>query len=137
MTKIWGLVRHGTRLPGDSIIDKMRNYLPTLQKQIVDNFLSDKSQLCDISKMKAWTPQVSLKDEEKSLTKEGQRELFALAQRLKNRFPTLLGQEFRNETFFVSFYYYSRIDLYLAQKLNAIITHIQQKKKDKASRKVL
>lgn len=103
LTKIWGLVRHGTRLPGDSIIDKMRNYLPTLQKQIVDNFLSDKSQLCDISKMKAWTPQVSLKDEEKSLTKEGQRELFALAQRLKNRFPTLLGQEFRNETFFFKY----------------------------------
>ncbi|KAI5694682.1 hypothetical protein M8J75_003175 [Diaphorina citri] len=103
LTKLWGLVRHGTRLPGDKIIDKMQNHLVTLQKDIVDQYALGKSNLCDVLSFKSWTPRVRVDNLEKSLTKEGQRELLALGQRLKNRFPTLLNQKFKNETFFFKY----------------------------------
>lgn len=103
LTKIWGLVRHGTRLPGDKVIDKMRHHLSTLQKKIIDNFSQEKTQLCDISLLKCWEPRVSGNEEEKSLTEEGERELHGLGQRMRNRFPALLNQKFKNETFFFKY----------------------------------
>uniref|UniRef100_A0A8D8ZWM5 Multiple inositol polyphosphate phosphatase 1 n=1 Tax=Cacopsylla melanoneura TaxID=428564 RepID=A0A8D8ZWM5_9HEMI len=103
LTKIWGLVRHGTRLPGDKIIAKIKHDLSTLQEKIIDNYSQDKSNLCDISMFKSWTPHFELDGDDKSLTIEGQRELLALGQRLRNRFPTLLNQKFDNDTFFFKY----------------------------------
>jgi hypothetical protein len=98
----------------------MQNHLVTLQKDIVDQYALGKSNLCDVLSFKSWTPRVRVDNLEKSLTKEGQRELLALGQRLKNRFPTLLNQKFKNETFFVSL-----IDFYFNIIIIFFITMIQ------------
>lgn len=44
-------------------------------------------------------------DDQKRLTKEGEDELFAIAERMQLRFPNLLNQPYKNTNFLVKFPY--------------------------------
>lgn len=99
LSKIWGIIRHGTRLPGDDTISKMQLKLTSMQQNIIDNFNSDKSSLCNISKFTAWQLKLHNDLVEKSLTEEGGEELFKLGVRMRDRFPSLLKQKYDNDTF--------------------------------------
>uniref|UniRef100_A0A1A9WAX3 Multiple inositol polyphosphate phosphatase 1 n=1 Tax=Glossina brevipalpis TaxID=37001 RepID=A0A1A9WAX3_9MUSC len=87
-TRIWCIIRHGTRYPSKGVIERAKNTLRSLKKHILSN---SKVNLCSkhIEILKDWHFNVGT-EEEKFLVAEGEDELIELAERLQNRFPRLL-----------------------------------------------
>lgn len=56
--------------------------------------------LCNKDEIKSWTPHEEI-DDLKRLTKEGEDELLAIAERMQLRFPHLLNQPYENTNFLV------------------------------------
>uniref|UniRef100_U5EQ88 Multiple inositol polyphosphate phosphatase 1 n=1 Tax=Corethrella appendiculata TaxID=1370023 RepID=U5EQ88_9DIPT len=96
-TKIWGLMRHGTRNPSRKVIRRMYSDLVHIRNSFIEN---DDLQLCeeDIEAFKQWRPILS-EDEQKILVDEGVDELFELGQRYKKRLPYLLSQSYNENLF--------------------------------------
>jgi hypothetical protein len=64
--------------------------------------------LCNEDEIKSWTSHKEI-DDQKRLTKEGEDELFAIAERMQLRFPNLLNQPYENTNFLVKYLYYPTI----------------------------
>lgn len=96
-TRIWMLIRHGTRNPGAKFITNMKTEYTKIRDKIV---ASRNSQLCDheLDELRNWHPTL-LEEEEKFLLMEGEDELLELAERMQLRFPTLLNEEYDNSTY--------------------------------------
>lgn len=90
--KIWSVIRHGTRNPKRKVINAINAHLTNIRNYIVEQ---RNPQLCphDLERLRNWTSQINV-DEEKHLTYEGSDELLQLAERIQNRFPTLLPEKF-------------------------------------------
>lgn len=67
--------------------------------------------ICNKDEIKSWTPHEEI-DDQKRLTKEGEDELFAIAERMQLRFPHLLNQPYENTNFLVKYCYYMAIIFY-------------------------
>lgn len=96
----WLLARHGTRNPGDDDIILMQTRLREIQGEVITNHQSGQGFLCDadLIGIERWNFTLTV-EEESELTESGKLEHYQLGSRYKKRLPTILGQQFDNETF--------------------------------------
>lgn len=83
--KVWGLLRHGTRLPSKKLMSKYSGLV-----DIRDEMLRNSKSLSE-SQRKAferWKPMDMKLEHQKFLTKEGEQEHLLLGSRFRERFPT-------------------------------------------------
>lgn len=104
-TRIWSVIRHGTRRPNRRILHAMSNRLVQWRQSIVDrhrNADASEQRLCDrdVHRFEQWQPRVAESDE-MQLADEGHTELVQLAERMQLRFGDLLPDVYRNESFLV------------------------------------
>ncbi|KAF6204355.1 hypothetical protein GE061_002696 [Apolygus lucorum] len=111
---IAGVVRHGTRTPGVKDADRMRK---NLEKIKASSFVpetelespslyqdSTRGTICQSEKDHIMSWKLTLESEEgKTLTREGEDEMFKLAQRYQKRYPDLLPKTYANSTFLFKF----------------------------------
>uniref|UniRef100_A0A182F715 Multiple inositol polyphosphate phosphatase 1 n=2 Tax=Anopheles albimanus TaxID=7167 RepID=A0A182F715_ANOAL len=99
LSKIWGLFRHGTRNPSESIINHMHGTLVGLQRDIVEH-----GRMCrdNIAQFEAWKPQVTVADA-KLLVREGGTELFRLGERFRKRFAGQLPDRYDADRFYFKY----------------------------------
>ncbi|KAK2718384.1 multiple inositol polyphosphate phosphatase 1-like [Artemia franciscana] len=96
---IWFLARHGTRNPGVKYLRRMRDHLPLLRDQILENHGNGQGELCkyDIELLHRW--RLTASDQEaKFLVDEGYTELESIGRRFKSRFPALF-ESYNNESY--------------------------------------
>lgn len=98
--RIWSVIRHGTRYPKRKVIDAINIHLTNIRNDIFDK---RNPKLCphDIERLRSWASQLNA-DEEKYLAYEGNDELLDLAERIQNRFPSILSEEYNEEFYKVS-----------------------------------
>lgn len=101
--KIWMMIRHGTRNPGDQLITSMNTQIMQLRDEIVINHEEGKNDFCDgiIQKFEAWSPMVTF-NKKKILVKEGEEEMTELAKRFKLRFPELFPNDYSEDFYQVN-----------------------------------
>lgn len=99
-TKIWMLVRHGTRNPSAAVIRKMQKRLPQIRDMIINE---GSSSVDHMSSLRKWAVHITDKDE-KQLTHEGEEEMLLLARRMQRRFPDILNSAYSNSSYKVSFF---------------------------------
>ncbi|XP_054287811.1 multiple inositol polyphosphate phosphatase 1 isoform X2 [Macrosteles quadrilineatus] len=99
-TRIWAIIRHGTRNPGRTLVDKMRINLPALKTIVIGHHESEKGNLCSevVEKLRTWVPSAD-PSELKFLTHEGEEEMILLGERFQNRFLDLLPETYSNKTY--------------------------------------
>ncbi|KAJ6636219.1 Multiple inositol polyphosphate phosphatase 1 [Pseudolycoriella hygida] len=95
--RIWSVIRHGTRNPKRKIIDAINIKLTNIRNEIIER---RNPKLCpqDIERLRSWESQINV-DEEKHLTYEGNDELLQLAERVQNRFPSILPEQFDESSY--------------------------------------
>lgn len=98
-SKIWMIVRHGTRFPSSKDITAAQN-LKGLKDEIVLQHDGGQGELTkkQLKQLKDWTINITL-DKEMLLTLEGQDEMILLAERMQKRFPNAIKQKYNNKTF--------------------------------------
>lgn len=91
-TRIWSIIRHGTRNPGRKDIKKAKKVLSKHQAAILNN---PNTKLCpkELDKLKSWYLKAE-PENEKFLVAEGEDELIELAERMQKRFPSILVSEY-------------------------------------------
>lgn len=99
-SKIWMVIRHGTRYPNAKDITKINTRLKELKLEILLRHRLGKGELSDeqIKKIENWTWDLDL-EKEKFLTLEGQDEMIILAERTRKRFPGAVKEKYNNQTF--------------------------------------
>ncbi|XP_014252447.1 multiple inositol polyphosphate phosphatase 1-like isoform X2 [Cimex lectularius] len=112
--KILGVIRHGTRTPGKKATDEITERLNNIKNHLRNDFTQDNSSskesnksskiLCeeDLKNIQRWNF-VLESEGEKFLTHEGEDEMIELAERISNRFPSLLDRHYDNDTFYFRF----------------------------------
>ncbi|CAH1401394.1 unnamed protein product [Nezara viridula] len=102
--KIFGIIRHGTRTPGNKVINKVKQIISTVKLSIdtKDTISFLKGLLWKSQAKKEWSSLLS-SDSEKFLTTEGENEMMLLAQRFQNRFPSLLPTMFSNNSYYFKY----------------------------------
>lgn len=95
-TKIWMLVRHGTRNPSVKLIKKMRERLPQIRDLILNNTNDFNGYFENL--LKKWEIYITDKDQ-KLLTHEGEEEMLYLAKRMQRRFPHVLETKYSNSSY--------------------------------------
>lgn len=98
--RIWLIVRHGTRTPGQKTIKKMKTVLKFFRDDILTNHESNRGDLCvdSLMKLKEWASQID-ESEHKILAHEGENEMLELAERYQNRFPDILPEKYSNNSY--------------------------------------
>ncbi|XP_069691313.1 multiple inositol polyphosphate phosphatase 1-like [Periplaneta americana] len=102
--QLWLLSRHGTRYPDEGTISRMWT-LPELLDQIASNhYILKMGNLCvqDLENLRKWTPQ-AVSTVAMSLTSQGYKDMYKMAQRFKIRFPSLLNKSYHPDLFEVQF----------------------------------
>ncbi|XP_078044814.1 multiple inositol polyphosphate phosphatase 1 [Augochlora pura] len=98
--KIWLVVRHGTRYPGQKYVLPMIEMLPKLQQNILDNYQKGETTLNDedIDLLKDWKITFTENDIMR-LADEGGNEMIDLAERYQSRFSSLMPEIYSNKTY--------------------------------------
>lgn len=102
--QFWLISRHGTRYPPSYGITSLQT-LPSLRDNIIQNHkIQNKGGLCkeDLENLMEWTLQV-VTTLTSDLTLQGFKDLHNMAQRYKERFPTLLNQSYSKDLFELRF----------------------------------
>ncbi|KAL0894031.1 hypothetical protein ABMA27_014097 [Loxostege sticticalis] len=99
-SKIWMIVRHGTRLPSVKDIIGMNSTLRELKYEILLKHKMGKGDLNpeQLKMLEDWSREID-GEQEKYLTKEGQDEMILLAERMQKRFPNAVKNKYNNQTF--------------------------------------
>ncbi|XP_052757563.1 multiple inositol polyphosphate phosphatase 1 isoform X1 [Galleria mellonella] len=99
-TKIWMIVRHGTRLPSAKDIQGMNTTLKDIKLETLLQHKHGKGQLTQgqLKDLEEWTSTLDI-EREKYLTLEGRDEMILLAERTQNRFPNAIKNKYNNKTF--------------------------------------
>jgi multiple inositol-polyphosphate phosphatase/2,3-bisphosphoglycerate 3-phosphatase len=102
--KLWAMVRHGTRNPNAKLIDKMNTRLVEIRDLILENLskATDDISNLNLDLFRSWTSKLKDKDE-KRLTHEGEDEMLLLAERLQNRFPSILSNVYSDSSIKLKF----------------------------------
>ncbi|XP_069691317.1 multiple inositol polyphosphate phosphatase 1-like [Periplaneta americana] len=98
--QFWLISRHGTRYPPSDGIASLQT-LSNLRDNIIQNHeIAKRGRLCeeDLENLKEWTLQV-LTTLTSDLTVQGYNDLHKMAQRYKERFPTLLNHSYSKDLF--------------------------------------
>ncbi|XP_028898286.1 multiple inositol polyphosphate phosphatase 1 [Zeugodacus cucurbitae] len=100
-TRMWSVIRHGTRNPSKEHIEKAKSILTRLKEYILSK---PKTKLCpkELARFSLWGFDVD-NEEEKYLTTEGEYELMGLGKRMRNRFPKLLLNHFDPDIYFFKY----------------------------------
>ncbi|XP_016976716.1 multiple inositol polyphosphate phosphatase 1 [Drosophila rhopaloa] len=102
-TRIWSIIRHGTRNPSESVILKAQNRLSEIKKLILDQ---PKPPICsaELKKLRHWSwNHLNATEDEKLLVAEGEDELIELAERMQHRFPDLLPELYSPEWYYFKY----------------------------------
>nr|XP_023025072.1 multiple inositol polyphosphate phosphatase 1 [Leptinotarsa decemlineata] len=107
--KIWMMVRHGTRNPKISLIEKIKIRLPEIKRLIVENveLPNDFIRNRDLDLFRKWKNGLD-HDDKKKLTHEGEEEMLLLAERMQNRFPQLFDNVYSNTSYKFKYTYSQR-----------------------------
>ncbi|XP_047021848.1 multiple inositol polyphosphate phosphatase 1-like [Helicoverpa zea] len=98
-TKIWMVIRHGTRLPGRKDITAA-SALVDLKYEVLRQHERGKGQLTNqqLNDLQDWDFDID-PEEESHLTLEGKDEMILMAERMQKRFPNAIKQKYNNKTF--------------------------------------
>ncbi|XP_024878234.1 multiple inositol polyphosphate phosphatase 1-like [Temnothorax curvispinosus] len=98
--KIWLVLRHGTRYPGKKYIPRMIDELPELQNVILNNYDKGATNLSadDAALFRKWRLSFA-RGHMMKLAVEGENEMIDLGERYQARFPSLLPEDFNNQTY--------------------------------------
>ncbi|XP_017064132.1 multiple inositol polyphosphate phosphatase 1 [Drosophila eugracilis] len=102
-TRIWSIIRHGTRNPSESVILQAQNRLSEIKKLILDQ---PNSPICfaEQNKLRQWSwNHLNATEDEKLLVAEGEDELIELAERMQRRFPDLLPDLYSPEWYYFKY----------------------------------
>lgn len=93
ISKVWAVLRHGTRLPSKKVISKYNGLV-----EIRDEMLNKSISLSDEQRaaFERWTPMEMKPEHQKFLTKQGEQEHFLLGSRFRDRFSAIFTE---NSTF--------------------------------------
>ncbi|XP_069365745.1 multiple inositol polyphosphate phosphatase 1-like isoform X1 [Maniola hyperantus] len=99
-TKIWMVLRHGTRLPSAKDIVRMNTTLKDLRMDIILHNRKGKGTLNyeQLHWFENWDSDIPL-GQEKYLVLEGQDEMILIAERMQKRFPNAIQNKYNNSTF--------------------------------------
>ncbi|XP_045785864.1 multiple inositol polyphosphate phosphatase 1-like [Maniola jurtina] len=99
-TKIWMVLRHGTRLPSAKDIVLMNTMLKDLRTDIILHNRKGKGTLNNeqLHWFENWDSDIPL-GQEKYLALEGQDEMVLIAERMQKRFPNAIQSKYNNKTF--------------------------------------
>lgn len=103
-TRIWSMIRHGTRNPNRRILRAMEGRLREVRDAIVNTQAdTNKRTLCDNDRelFDDWLPS-KRPDDEMGLVYEGEQEMRELADRMQLRFPSVLPDIWHNDSYRVS-----------------------------------
>lgn len=100
-SRLWSTIRHGTRNPSKKVIKQAKSKLTALKEELLTK---EDTELCPkfFENLRTWSFNISA-DEEKYLVAEGEDELIELAERMQNRFPTLLAEEYDPQMFYFKY----------------------------------
>ncbi|XP_062141359.1 multiple inositol polyphosphate phosphatase 1-like isoform X2 [Drosophila sulfurigaster albostrigata] len=103
-TRIWSIIRHGTRNPSKSVILHAKTRLVELQSLILQQ-TKPPAHLCadDLKQLRRWNWDHIEPDDEKLLVAEGEDELIELAERMQLRFPKLLPDLYNPEWYYMKY----------------------------------
>ncbi|XP_017030500.1 multiple inositol polyphosphate phosphatase 1 isoform X2 [Drosophila kikkawai] len=102
-TRIWSIIRHGTRNPSESVILQAQNRLAEIKNLILEQTKPNLSSE-DLKKLRKWSwEHLNAKEDEKLLVAEGEDELTELAERMQNRFPSLLPDIYNPEWYYFKY----------------------------------
>ncbi|KAH9645894.1 hypothetical protein HF086_010093 [Spodoptera exigua] len=98
-SKIWMVIRHGTRLPSRKDLDAVAK-LVDLKYEVLLQHEYGKGQLTNeqINRLQDWKVDID-PDQDSYLTLEGQDEMILMAERMQKRFPNAIKQKYSNKTF--------------------------------------
>ncbi|XP_020805718.1 multiple inositol polyphosphate phosphatase 1 [Drosophila serrata] len=102
-TRIWSIIRHGTRNPSESVILQAQNRLEEIKTLILEQ---SHPNLCseDVEKLRRWSwKHLNASEDEKLLVAEGEDELINLAERMQNRFPSVLPDIYSPEWYYFKY----------------------------------
>ncbi|XP_017852801.1 multiple inositol polyphosphate phosphatase 1 isoform X2 [Drosophila busckii] len=101
-TRIWSIIRHGTRNPSESVILDAQQRLSELKSLLMEK---SPPQLCDeeLEQLRHWSWQHLSPQDEKLLVAEGEDELVQLAERMQLRFPSLLPDIYNPEWYYMKY----------------------------------
>lgn len=102
-TRIWSIIRHGTRNPSESVILQAQNRLAEIKELILEQ---SNPNLCseDLKKLRRWSwKHLNASEDEKLLVSEGEDELIELAERMQHRFPSLLPDLYSPELYYFKY----------------------------------
>ncbi|EDW52981.1 multiple inositol polyphosphate phosphatase 1 [Drosophila sechellia] len=102
-TRIWSIIRHGTRNPSESVILQAQNRLSEIKKRILDQTTPP---ICtaELKKLRQWHwMHLNATEDEKLLVAEGEDELIELAERMQRRFPDLLPELYNPEWYYFKY----------------------------------
>ncbi|VVC33249.1 Histidine phosphatase superfamily,Histidine phosphatase superfamily, clade-2 [Cinara cedri] len=97
-SKIWLVVRHGTRTPGKESHEFLKKRILEIHQDFINNLVEHEGNLCNADEIKSWSFNKKM-NSPKWLTEEGEDELFTIAERMKLRFPQLLNKTFENTNY--------------------------------------
>ncbi|XP_028170811.1 multiple inositol polyphosphate phosphatase 1-like isoform X3 [Ostrinia furnacalis] len=99
-SKIWMMIRHGTRLPSAKDILGMNSTLRDLKYEILLMHKKGKGELNpeQLKLIEDWSKHIDV-EQEKFLAREGQDEMILLAERMHKRFPNAIKNKYNNKTF--------------------------------------
>ncbi|XP_061402199.1 multiple inositol polyphosphate phosphatase 1-like [Musca vetustissima] len=100
-TRLWSIIRHGTRNPSKKVIKQAKTQLTQLKEKLL---MQKDTELCPkfFEHLRTWSFNVST-EEEKYLVAEGEDEHIELAERMQNRFPNLLAVEYDPQMFYFKY----------------------------------
>ncbi|XP_035436952.2 multiple inositol polyphosphate phosphatase 1 [Spodoptera frugiperda] len=98
-TKIWMVIRHGTRLPSRKDLNAVSK-LVDLKYEVLWQHEYGKGQLTNeqFNSLQDWRLNID-PDQDSYLTLEGQDEMILMAERMQKRFPNAIKQKYSNKTF--------------------------------------
>ncbi|XP_071040371.1 multiple inositol polyphosphate phosphatase 1 isoform X2 [Parasteatoda tepidariorum] len=98
------LSRHATRYPDKEYILYINEHLPSLKEKIIAAYEKGEAKLCedDVNKLRAWSPTMT-KGDQNQLSATGAAEAEELGERLRKRFPQILGMNYSPEVFEIAY----------------------------------
>lgn len=101
-TRIWAIIRHGTRNPSKAVILHAKERLVEIQARLL---AQSEPNLCadELKQLRQWSWAHIDADDEKLLVAEGEDELIELAERMQLRFPSLLPDLYNPEWFYMKY----------------------------------
>ncbi|XP_064071714.1 multiple inositol polyphosphate phosphatase 1-like [Vanessa tameamea] len=97
-TKIWMILRHGTRFPSAKDILGMNTKLKELKYEILMKNIQGTIKEDYLNLFKSWSNDIEI-EQEKYLTLEGQYEMIQLAERMQKRFPNSIKNKYNSKHF--------------------------------------